>query len=191
MSRPAFPFSAIVGQDEMKRALIWTAGVQGNLPAGIDESAIAGGNRLQVDEYHRVAGIEDVYALGDAARMECPDYPYGHPMVAQPAIQQGRNLARNLMLECRGKKLVPFSYRDKGSLATIGRRRAVADVGKWEGSGILAWFLWSFIHVFFLIGFRTKFLVFTNWLVSYFTYEKGNRFIVRRYSRARRGDVLE
>jgi NADH dehydrogenase len=179
------------GLELISRSMIWTAGVMGNLPHGIAENAVAPGRRLKVDLFQRVEGQEDVYALGDVACMVCENYPFGHPMVAQPAIQQGRNLAGNLMRECMGQAPRAFRYKDKGSLATIGRRRAVADVGKWETGGLLAWLLWSFVHVFFLIGFRSKFLVFSSWLVSYFTYEKGNRFIVRRYSGSKRGDELE
>ena len=169
------------GMEIKARTLIWTAGVKGALPDGVDPAQIAGGNRLRVDSYHRVDGHEEVYALGDVACMETPETPWGHPMVAQPAIQQGRNLARNFQRERRGRPPREFRYKDKGSLATIGKKRAVADVGKLKLGGLPAWLLWCFVHVFFLVGFRNKLLVFTGWVANYFTYDRGNRFIVRRY----------
>ncbi len=163
------------------RALVWTAGVKGNLPEGFAESQLARGHRLKVDRFHRVLGIDAVYALGDAACMECPEYPDGHPMVAQPAIQQGRNLAKNFHRERRGRALRDFVYKDKGAMATIGKKRAVADVGKLQLGGFVAWLLWCFVHVLFLVGFRSKLLVFTGWMANYLTYDRGNRFIVRKF----------
>lgn len=162
------------------RALIWTAGVKGNLPANIEGALVRRDNRLRVDAFHRALNLDGVYAIGDAACMELPECPDGHPMVAQPAIQQGRNLAKNFDRERRGKPLVEFRYRDKGSLATIGKKRAVADVGGKEYGGFLAWLIWCFVHVFFLIGFRNKLLVISGWMANYVTYDRGNRFIVRR-----------
>lgn len=169
------------GESISARALIWTAGVKGNLPAGIDEEKLAGGRRLRVDAFHRVEGYDGVFAIGDAASMESPDYPHGHPMVAQPAIQQGRNLALNFARERRGKVWREFDYRDKGSLATIGKNRAVADIGSTHFGGLLAWLVWCFVHVASLVGFRGKLLVLSGWFTNYFTYDRGNRFIVRRF----------
>jgi NADH dehydrogenase len=163
------------------RCLIWTAGVKGSLPDGIAEEHIARGYRLKVDQFHRADGIPDVYALGDAACMECPDYPGGHPMVAQPAMQQGKNLAKNFGRERRNQPLREFRYKDKGAMATIGKKRAVADLGSLHLGGLTAWLLWCFIHVLFLVGFRSKLLVFTGWVANYCTYDRGNRFIVRRH----------
>ena len=163
------------------RALVWTAGVQGALPSGVSENAVAAGNRAKVDCFNQIIGLEDVYAIGDLACMESEEHPWGHPMVAPAAIQQGAHLAGNLRHELEGRPLLPFRYFDKGSLATIGKRRAVADVGAHHLHGFLAWLIWCFVHILYLIGFRNKFLVFTNWMMSYLTYEKGNRFIVRRF----------
>jgi NADH dehydrogenase len=108
-------------------------------------------------------------------------YPKGHPMVAQPAIQQGRHLAGNLLRLLEGQPLRPFVYHDKGSMATVGKRKAVADIGKRRLAGRLAWWLWSVVHLLAISGFRNKLLVMLNWMWSYFTYEKGNRLIIRRY----------
>ena len=163
------------------RAVVWTAGVQGSLPDGIDDSAIVPGNRLQVDEFSQVKETKDIYAVGDIAWMPTEMEPEGHPMVAPAAIQQGGHLAENLRRELDGEAPRPFKYFDKGSLATIGKRRAVADVGHHHLHGFGAWIIWCFVHILYLIGFRNKFLVFTNWMMSYVTYEKGNRFIVRRF----------
>ena len=111
-------------------------------------------------------------------------YPAGHPMVAQVAIQQGKLLAKNIILYLQKKPLKAFSYKDKGALATIGKRRAVADIGNFKFSGYFAWLLWSTVHLISISGFRNKLLVGLNWAWSYFTYDKGNRLIIRRYKTA-------
>ena len=160
------------------KCLIWTAGVKGDVPVGlvVDERS----NRLPVNAYCQVEGMSDVYAIGDAALMIQEAWPKGHPMVAPVAIQQGAFLARQLLADEDSK--TPFAYRDKGALATIGKRRAVADLGRMTLTGFTAWIIWCFVHVASLVGFRNRFLVFTSWVMSYFTYEKGNRFIVRKYT---------
>ena len=169
------------GLELKSRAVVWTAGVQGSLPDGIDGKAIAPGSRINVDPFNEVMGMPDIFAIGDIGRMATVDAPDGHPMVATVAIQQGSHLAKNLRRQLANEPMLPFQYFDKGSLATIGKRRAVADIGKHHLHGFLAWIIWCFVHIFYLIGFRNKLLVFTNWLMSYMTYEKGNRFIVRRF----------
>ncbi|MCB1096559.1 MAG: NAD(P)/FAD-dependent oxidoreductase [Verrucomicrobiae bacterium] len=169
------------GLELKSRAVVWTAGVQGSLPAGISTTALAAGSRINVDRFNKVVGMPGIYAIGDIARMATDEAPEGHPMVATAAIQQGAHLAKNLRKQLANEPMIPFQYFDKGSLATIGKRRAVADIGKHHLHGFVAWLIWCFVHIFYLIGFRNKFLVFTNWLMSYMTYEKGNRFIVRRF----------
>ncbi|WP_038031906.1 NAD(P)/FAD-dependent oxidoreductase [Thermonema rossianum] len=163
------------------RTVIWTAGVKGSHPGGIPREVVGAGNRLLVDEYNRVKGFERIFAIGDVAAMVSDAYPKGHPMVAQPAIQQGRHLAGNLLRLLEGQPLRPFVYHDKGSMATVGKRKAVADIGKRRLAGRLAWWLWSVVHLLAISGFRNKLLVMLNWMWSYFTYEKGNRLIIRRY----------
>ena len=108
-------------------------------------------------------------------------YPNGHPMVAQPAIQQGKNVADNLKRLIHNKTLLPFRYRDKGSLATVGKKRAVANIFGREFGGFFAWIIWSAVHLMSIIGVRNKLVIAINWMWSYFTYDKGDRVIIRRY----------
>lgn len=161
--------------------LIWTAGVKGQLPKGIDEKYLVNGNRLKTNQYLQVEGLKDVFAMGDIAAVITNETPKGHPQVAQPAIQQGKFLSKTLINIINNKPLKPFKYKDKGSLATVGKRRAVADLGKLKFTGYAAWLLWSFVHLMSISGFRNKLLVGLNWTISYFSYEKSNRLIIRNY----------
>lgn len=163
--------------------LIWTAGVTGQVPGGIGPEHLSKGNRLKTDGFLKVVGLKNVYAIGDIACISTNVTPFGHPQVAQAAIQQGRHLAKVLCNTIASKPLHPFSYRDKGSLATVGKRRAVADLGKLRIGGYTAWLLWSLVHLMSISGFRNKALVGLNWAVSYFTYEKSNRIIVRKFEK--------
>tara|TARA_R110001592_G_scaffold362899_1_gene678753 strand:+ start:3730 stop:5025 length:1296 start_codon:yes stop_codon:yes gene_type:complete len=165
------------------KTVIWTAGVKGNVPLGINKEIVGRGNRIQVDNYSKVVGHENIYALGDLALMSTDNYPKGHPMVAQVAIQQGKLLAKNLMAHLLNKQQQPFKYKDKGSLATVGKRKAVADLSQFQFSGFFAWILWSVVHLMSISGFRNKLLVGINWSWSYFTYDKGNRLIIRKYKK--------
>ncbi len=164
--------------------LVWTAGVKGACPSGIKEEAYATARRIKVDQYSRVSGYRNIFAIGDVAGMISERYPFGHPMVAPVAIQQGHHLAANLQRLLAGEELKPFVYRDKGALATIGKKRAVADLGRWHFKGFFAWFIWSTVHLLSIIGFRNKIVVGINWLISYLTYDKANRLIIRRYRNA-------
>jgi len=155
--------------------VIWAAGICGNETPGLEEECIGRGKRLIVDRYHRVEGHEDIYAVGDIAYMEEEKYPYGHPQVAQVAIQQAANLARNF----KKKEARPFSYKDKGSMATIGRNKAVVDLTSFSFTGFMAWIVWLFVHLFALIGVKNKLFVFINWLWNYFTYDQSLRIILR------------
>jgi NADH:ubiquinone reductase (H+-translocating) len=166
------------------RTLIWSAGVLGNAVPGLDV-ADAGGGRLAVDQFNRVKGMNNVFAIGDVAAMQSEEFPYGHPMVAQPAIQQGANLGRNIKSILFDRKLVPFKYKDLGSMATVGRNKAVADIGKLRFKGLIAWLLWMAVHLFSLAGFRNRLIVFINWFWSYVTYDKGTRLIIRPFRRAK------
>ena len=166
------------------RTLIWSAGVLGNSLPGL-ESAHVGGGRLEVDQFNRVKGLANVFAIGDVASMGTDAYPKGHPMVAQPAIQQGALLSRNIKSLIFGRKLIPFQYKDLGSMATVGRNKAVADLGKMRFKGWIAWMLWLAVHLFSLAGFRNRLVVFINWFWSYVTYDKGTRLIIRPFRRAK------
>lgn len=161
--------------------LVWAAGVKGNVIDGIPETAIEG-NRILVNEFSQVKGFDRIFAIGDVALMKTAAYPNGHPMLAPVAIQQGKHLGRNLRNMLRGKELKPFGYFDKGSMATIGRNRAVVDLpGKRNFGGLLAWFIWMFIHLVYIIEFRNKLVIVSNWIWNYFTYDRGTRLIIRPF----------
>jgi NADH dehydrogenase len=172
------------GKPMLTQTLIWAAGVHCKPPAGIDAGAMARGNRIAVDEYNQVKGMEHIYAIGDVAMMPTQAYPNGHPMVAQPAIQQGRNVARNLTSMRKGKAAKPFVYRDLGSMATIGRTKAVADLPSWKTQGFIAWLVWMFVHLIALVGFRNRLVVFINWTYNFFNYDRDIRLIIRPFKRA-------
>ena len=160
--------------------LIWAAGVKGNFPKGLNENAIERG-RIKVDEYSKIHGHDNIFAIGDIASMVTKDFPKGHPMLAPVAIQQGQHLADNLKLLLKQKTLKPFKYTDNGAMATIGRNKAVADIGKMRVGGFAAWLIWMFVHLVSIIGFRNKIIVFSNWVWNYFTYDKGTRLIIRKF----------
>ena len=172
------------GRTLLARNLVWTAGVTGQFPKGINKESVVKGNRLKTNRYLQVEGHENIYAIGDIAALISEDTPKGHPQVAQAAIQQGKYLAQlltDLMNDIPSK---PFEYKDKGSLATVGKRRAVADLGKLKFGGYFAWLLWSVVHLMSISGFRNKLLVGFNWVISYFTYEKSNRVIIRNFKQS-------
>lgn len=174
------------GEKIMSKTMIWAAGVKGQPLPGLRSEVVGRGARILVDEYNRVKGYENIFAIGDTALMEGgdPKFPYGHPMMSPPAMQQGQLLAKNLIRLQQNKPLVPFRYNDKGSMATVGRNKAVVDLNVFKGQfrtqGLLAWFLWMFVHLISLIGFRNKFFVFFSWIWSYFSYDKSNRLIISR-----------
>jgi len=164
--------------------LVWAAGVQAVSLKGLDAGDFfCKGNRLRVNEFHQIQGFEHIFALGDVAQMESEEFPYGHPMMAQPALQQGDNLGDNLIRLSQGKKPKPFSYLDKGSMATIGRNKAVADLPKFKFQGVFAWFVWMFVHLYFLIGFRNRVVVFINWVYNYIKFDREARLIIRPYKK--------
>jgi NADH dehydrogenase len=161
--------------------VIWSAGVMGVVPHGISKDIIVRGNRIKTDSVCRVAGFENVFAIGDVGAMITDDTPNGHPGVAQVAIQQGNHVAKTIMQIINCEPTVPFKYFDKGSLATIGRNKAVADLGKLKFQGFFAWLIWMFVHLVSLSGFRNKLVVFINWIASYLTYNGGARLIIRPF----------
>lgn len=164
--------------------VVWAAGVKGAGIKGLDAvDLIAGGNRINVNEFNQVKGHPDIFAIGDIACMVTEDYPRGHPMVAQPAIQQGKLLGENLERLLTQKSMKPFEYIDKGSMATIGRNKAVCDIKGYRFQGVFAWFVWMFVHLFFLIGFRNKMVVFINWVYNYIRFDREARLIIRPFRR--------
>jgi NADH:ubiquinone reductase (H+-translocating) len=169
--------------------LIWAAGVSGALIDGLPPETMERG-RILVNEHNQVLGFNDLFAIGDIAFMKTDKWPKGHPGVAQPAIQQGQLLAKNLQRLQNKEQLEPFEYTDKGSLAIIGRNRAVADLpGNLHFGGFFAWVVWLFVHVMALVGFRNKLVVLSNWVYRFFTYENGTRLIIRPY--VRKGDKIK
>jgi len=163
---------------------IWAAGVTGALVNGIDgEALVEKANRYKVDEFNKVNGFENIFALGDIALMGTKEYPKGHPQVAQPAIQQGKHLGKNFQKMLKGDKMEPFKYFDKGTMATVGRNKAVVDLGKMHFGGAIAWFLWMFVHLWFLVGFRNRVVTFFNWTYSYINYDRAARLIIRPFKK--------
>ena len=165
----------------LTKNLIWTAGVKGQFPKGIDKKHIVRGNRLQTDKNLKVEGYNNIFAIGDIAALISEQTPKGHPQVAQAAIQQGKYLGNSILNIINNKPIQPFEYKDKGALATVGKRKAVADLGKFKFAGYFAWLLWSIVHLMSISGFRNRLMVGFNWAVSYFTYEKSNRLIIRNF----------
>ena len=161
---------------------IWTAGVTGASISGIRQEAIHERlNRYRVNRFNQVAGYQNIFAIGDVAYMETELFPLGHPQVAQPAIQQGNLLASNLKAFEKGNKMKPFEYKDKGNMATVGRNKAVVDLPKLSFGGFFAWFIWMFVHLMALVGFRNRVIVFFNWAYNYINYDKAARLIVRPF----------
>jgi NADH dehydrogenase len=154
--------------------------------AGLEDH-IGPGGRLKVDQFCRVADEPHIFAIGDIALQESAAYPKGHPMVAQVAMQMGKNTAHNLQHILQERTMTPFVYKDLGSMATIGRNKAVAELFGRRFSGRLAWLMWLAVHLLSLAGFRNKLVVFINWFWSYVTYDKGTRLIIRPF----RGKVEE
>ncbi|BDD07988.1 NADH dehydrogenase [Fulvitalea axinellae] len=161
--------------------LIWAAGVMGNTVKGLPDEAVER-SRYLVNEYGQVKGYEDIFAVGDIACLKTEEHPHGLPMLAPVAIQQGKLLADNLERLREGKSMKPFKYLDKGTMATVGRNKAVVELpGGLRFGGFFAWIVWMFIHLLYIIGFRNKFIIFANWFWNYVTYDRGNRVIIRTY----------
>jgi len=171
------------GKKILAKNLIWTAGVKGQFPKGIDEKHVVKGNRIKTDSYLKVEGYENIFAIGDIAAIITEETPKGHPQVAQTAIQQGKYLGNSILNIIKNEPIKSFKYKDKGSLATVGKRKAVADIGTFKFGGYFAWLLWSIVHLMSISGFRNRLMVGFNWAVSYFTYEKSNRLIIRNFKK--------
>ena len=159
--------------------VIWAAGVTGNVIKGFPEKCITRGNRLIVNRFNQVEGLNQVYALGDIAYMETPNYPNGHPQVAGVALQQADILGKNFTKLSKNKPLKDFEYVDKGSMATIGKRKAVVDLPKFSFQGRMAWFTWMFIHLMLILSIKNKLLIFMNWMISYFNNDSTLRIIMK------------
>jgi NADH dehydrogenase len=162
--------------------VIWAAGVMGNIIDGLGDQSIDR-SRIVVDEYNLVKGYQNIFAIGDVATMKSTEYPNGHPMMAPAAMQQGILLANNLAALENNNPLKPFLFHDKGSMATVGRNKAVVDMpGNITYGGFLAWLTWMFVHIVQIIGLRNRLVIFSNWVWNYFTYDRGTRLIIRRFT---------
>ena len=170
------------GDSIESKNLIWAAGVTAIIFKGIPEAVYGRGKRMVVDQFNQVIGMSDVYAIGDTCiQTTDANFPQGHPQVAQVAIQQGDNLGKNLIKSTKNEALRVFSYHDKGSMAIIGRNKAVADLPKPKlfFSGFIAWAMWLFIHLLSLVNYRNRIKTLYNWTVAYFTKDQSLRMIVR------------
>jgi NADH dehydrogenase len=165
------------------RTLIWAAGIKGKFPKGIRKAHVTRGNRILVNDLNELSGTQDIYAIGDVAAVQTETCPNGHAMLASVAEQQGKHLAQNLNLLAKGKSMKPFAFNDKGTMATIGRNRAVVDLPNLKIGGMMGWFIWMFVHLLLLVDFRNKLVVFMNWAWSYINYDKGTRVIIRKFSK--------
>lgn len=156
--------------------VIWAAGVTGNI---IDDFNIENlvRNRYIVDRYNKVKGFDNIFAIGDIAYMETPKYPQAHPQLANVAINQGKNLARNFKKESE-KDWTEYEYIDRGSMATIGKHRAVVDLPKFKFQGFLAWYFWMFLHLMLILSVRNKLAIFFNWMWSYINKDSSLRLII-------------
>ncbi len=160
--------------------VVWAAGIKGNAIEGFPKGIYGAGSRLKVNEFNQVEGLPNVFAVGDIALMSGdPKFPNGHPQVAQPAIQQGELLAKNLLKILRKEEPVGFEYKDLGSMATVGRHLAVVDLPFWKFQGAFAWYVWMFVHLMAILGVKNKVMVFINWLWNYITYDQSLRLIIK------------
>ncbi len=158
--------------------LIWAAGIKANTVEGFSDDVIGKGGRMIVNQFNQLKKHPEIFVIGDMAIMETEDYPKGHPQVAQVAIQQAKTVSKNLKRLEKGDDLKPFKYLDKGSLATVGRNLAVADLPGFNFQGFLAWVLWLFVHLMAILGVKNRLVVFINWAWSYLTYDQSLRLLI-------------
>jgi len=166
------------GSTIRSKKVIWAAGVKGVKIPGLKEELYNRSYRLLVDEQCKLMGSNNIFAIGDAAAIQTEDQPYGHPQLAQVALQQGKFLAKNMHSILDNTTDKTFHYRDLGSMATIGRNRAVVDLPRYKFKGFFAWLVWLFVHLFSILGVRNKIIVFFNWIWNYFTYDQSLRLII-------------
>ena len=167
------------GAELKAKKVIWAAGIIGNPIKGLPDEAFVRGKRLKINSFCQLESSDNIFAIGDIAYRADEKYTEGHPQVAQVAIQMAKKLAINFKAIAKGEKSKPFQYRDLGSMATIGRNKAVVDLPFWHFQGIFAWFVWLFVHLSSLIGVKNKVFVFINWVWSYVTYDQALRLIIR------------
>ncbi|APA00564.1 MULTISPECIES: NAD(P)/FAD-dependent oxidoreductase [Flavobacterium] len=182
------------GETIQTKNLIWAAGVTAREFKGLPADCYGRGKRLKTDAFNKIEGTENIYAIGDTCiQFNDTAFPHGHPQVAQVAIQQGINLAKNIKNEMQQKALVPFKYVDKGSMAIIGKAKAVVDLPKpkMHFKGTFAWMIWLFIHLISLITYRNKIKTFYNWMIAYFSKDNSLRMIIRPDKKVKVEDVVK
>jgi NADH dehydrogenase len=160
--------------------LIWAAGVKASPLAGLPPEVIGRGGRVLVDRFSQVQGFTDVFAIGDVALMAEEKWPNGHPQIAQPAIQQGKHLAKNMIRWANNQQPQEFTYKDLGTMATIGRGLAVVDLPFFKFQGFFAWITWLFVHLMSIVGVKNRLAIFLNWMFNYLTYNNSLRLIIRQ-----------
>ncbi len=171
-------------------ALIWAAGVSALPVKGLKTRPLKG-NRLPVDEFNRVLGYEDIFAIGDVCSVQSDEYPFGLPMLGSVAVQQGRCLGNNLNRLLQKKELIPFKYRNSGTMATIGRNLAVVDLPYLKFGGMLAWLIWSLVHLMLLVDFRSRIIVLFNWIWSYIKFDRGIRIIITPNFKLKKAEIAD
>ncbi|OYY09412.1 MAG: FAD-dependent oxidoreductase [Sphingobacteriia bacterium 35-36-14] len=168
------------GNTLQSKTVIWAAGVIGNKIIGLTSRAMKPGNRIAVNRTNLVDGSQNIYAIGDIALMETPKYPKGHPQLANVAINQAKNLAKNLKRQANNTPQKEFEYTDLGSMATIGRNKAVVDLPFYHFKGYFAWLVWMFLHLMLILSVRNKLIIFINWVWAYFTKDTSLRLILNQ-----------
>jgi NADH dehydrogenase len=171
--------SLSTGKTIPSKNLVWAAGIKGNLPQGLPKDVVVHGNRIAVNRFHQVNGFENIFAIGDISQMVTEKYPKGHPQVATVANEHADSLAKNLKLMLNQKPMVPFEYKDKGSLATVGRHLAIVELPFAKFYGYFAWLFWMFLHLMLILGAKNKLFVFVNWLWKYFSFDLSLRLIIK------------
>lgn len=166
------------GKSINTKTVVWAAGVMPNQIEGLPTNAYSRSKRITVDRINRVMGSKNIFAVGDIAYMETPKYPKGHPQVANVAINQARNLTRNIKRIIRKKELVNFEYTNLGTMATIGRNKAVVDLPFIQFKGYFAWFIWMSLHLMLILSVRNKLIIFINWAWAYVTKDTSLRLIL-------------
>ncbi len=179
-----FNLTLSTGEIIKTKTVIWAAGVTGNTLNGLAKEVYTAGNRIKVDRSNKVIGLENIYAIGDIASMETPLYPTGHPQVANVAINQAKNLASNLTAISKNKVQKEFEYKDLGAMATVGRNKAVVDIGTIRMKGYFAWLIWMFLHLMLILSVKNKLIIFINWAWAYVTKNSSLRLILTASSQA-------
>jgi len=166
------------GRSLKTKTLIWAAGVKASVPGGIPTAVFVKGGRIKVDEYSRVSELVNIYAIGDVSYMETKDWPKGHPQLANVAINQAKHLASNMKRMLRNEELKPFKYKNPGTMATVGKRKAVVDLPSFSFQGVFAWLTWMFLHLMLILSVKNKLIIFIDWAISYFTNDTTLRLIL-------------